>query len=84
MFSLPTFTLHFYPGMAGEPCGKADDGGADAHAGSCHARVEVLDRTSTMSCVTFAQYADRMDAIARVFPVFFFLWRRWWLPPPYG
>ena len=32
----------------------------------------VLDRTSTMSCVTFAQYADRMDAIARVFPVFFF------------
>ena len=31
----------------------------------------VLDRTSTMSCVTFAQYADRMDAIARVFPVFF-------------
>ena len=26
----------------------------------------VLDRTSTMSCVTFAQYADRMDAIARV------------------
>ena len=33
----------------------------------------VLDRTSTMSCVTFAQYADRMDAIARVFPVFFFL-----------
>ena len=23
----------------------------------------VLDRTSTMSCVTFAQYADRMDAI---------------------
>ena len=33
----------------------------------------MLDRTSTMSCVTFAQYADRMDAIARVFPVFFFL-----------
>ncbi len=33
----------------------------------------VLDRSSTMSCVTFAQYADRMDAIARVFPVFFFL-----------
>ncbi len=33
----------------------------------------VLDRTTTMSFVTFAQYADRMDAIARVFPVFFFL-----------
>lgn len=33
----------------------------------------VLDRGSTMSFVTFAQYADRMDAIARVFPVFFFL-----------
>ena len=33
----------------------------------------VLDRTSTMSFVTFEQYADRMDAIARVFPVFFFL-----------
>ena len=33
----------------------------------------VLDRTSTVCCVTFAQYADRMDAIARVFPVFFFL-----------
>ena len=28
-------------GTAGVPCGKADDGGADAHAGSCHARVEV-------------------------------------------
>ncbi len=26
-----------------------------------------------MSFVTFEQYADRMDAIARVFPVFFFL-----------
>ena len=26
----------------------------------------VLDRTSTMSCVTFAQYADRMDAIGRM------------------
>ena len=33
----------------------------------------VLDRGSTVSFVTFAQYADRMDAIARVFPVFFFL-----------
>ena len=33
----------------------------------------VLDRDSTMSFVTFEQYADRMDAIARVFPVFFFL-----------
>ena len=33
----------------------------------------VLDRSSTMSFVTFEQYADRMDAIARVFPVFFFL-----------
>ena len=33
----------------------------------------VLDRTSTMSFVTFAQYTDRMTAIARVFPVFFFL-----------
>ncbi|MGN0708533.1 MAG: FtsX-like permease family protein [Faecalibacterium sp.] len=33
----------------------------------------VLDRGSTMSIVTFAQYADRMEAIARVFPVFFFL-----------
>mgnify|MGYP001751173808 CR=1 FL=1 len=33
----------------------------------------VLDRGSTMSFVTFEQYADRMDAIARVFPVFFFL-----------
>ena len=33
----------------------------------------VLDRNSTMSFVTFEQYADRMDAIARVFPVFFFL-----------
>ncbi len=39
----------------------------------------VLDRSSTVSFVTFEQYADRMDAIARVFPVFFFLWRRWWL-----
>ena len=28
-------------GTAGVPCGKADDGGADAHAGGCHARVEV-------------------------------------------
>ena len=28
-------------GTAGVPCGKADDGSADAHAGSCHARVEV-------------------------------------------
>ena len=28
-------------GTAGVPCGKADDGGADAHAGSCHTRVEV-------------------------------------------
>ncbi len=33
----------------------------------------VLDRGSTMSFVTFEEYADRMDAIARVFPVFFFL-----------
>ena len=33
----------------------------------------VLDRNSTVSFVTFEQYADRMDAIARVFPVFFFL-----------
>lgn len=33
----------------------------------------VLDRNSTMSLVTFSQYADRMEAIARVFPVFFFL-----------
>ena len=33
----------------------------------------ILDRTSTMSFVTFAQYTDRMTAIARVFPVFFFL-----------
>ena len=33
----------------------------------------VLDRTSTVSMVTWEQYADRMDAIARVFPVFFFL-----------
>ena len=33
----------------------------------------VLDRSSTVSFVTFEQYADRMDAIARVFPVFFFL-----------
>ena len=33
----------------------------------------VLDRDSTMSIVTFEQYADRMEAIARVFPVFFFL-----------
>ena len=33
----------------------------------------VLDRGSTMSFVTYEQYADRMDAIARVFPVFFFL-----------
>lgn len=33
----------------------------------------VLDRGSTMSFVTFEQYADRMAAIARVFPVFFFL-----------
>ena len=33
----------------------------------------VLDRGSTMSMVTWEQYADRMDAIARVFPVFFFL-----------
>lgn len=33
----------------------------------------VLDHGSTMSFVTFSEYADRMDAIARVFPVFFFL-----------
>lgn len=33
----------------------------------------ILDRTSTMSFVTFEQYTDRMTAIARVFPVFFFL-----------
>ena len=33
----------------------------------------VLDRNSTLSFVTFEQYADRMAAIARVFPVFFFL-----------
>ena len=33
----------------------------------------VLDRGSTVSFVTFEQYADRMAAIARVFPVFFFL-----------
>ena len=36
-------------------------------------RWYVLDRSSTVSFVTFEQYADRMDAIARVFPVFFFL-----------
>ncbi len=33
----------------------------------------ILDRTSTMSFVTYEQYTDRMTAIARVFPVFFFL-----------
>ena len=33
----------------------------------------VLDRNSTVSFVTWEQYADRMTAIARVFPVFFFL-----------
>ena len=33
----------------------------------------VLDRGSTLSLVTLEQYADRMAAIARVFPVFFFL-----------
>ena len=33
----------------------------------------VLDRGSIVSFVTWEQYADRMDAIARVFPVFFFL-----------
>ena len=33
----------------------------------------VLDRSSTLSLVTLEQYADRMAAIARVFPVFFFL-----------
>ena len=33
----------------------------------------VLDRGSTLSIVTLEQYADRMAAIARVFPVFFFL-----------
>ncbi len=33
----------------------------------------VLDRNSIVSMVTWEQYADRMDAIARVFPVFFFL-----------
>ena len=33
----------------------------------------VLDRGSTLSFVTLEQYADRMAAIARVFPVFFFL-----------
>lgn len=33
----------------------------------------VLDRGSTMSIVTFEQYADRMQAIAQIFPVFFFL-----------
>ena len=33
----------------------------------------VLDRGSTMSMVTLEQYADRMAAITRVFPVFFFL-----------
>lgn len=33
----------------------------------------VLDRGSTMSFASFEQYADRMNAIARVFPVFFFL-----------
>ncbi len=33
----------------------------------------VLDRNSTMSIVTFEQYSDRMQAIANVFPVFFFL-----------
>ena len=33
----------------------------------------VLDRNSTVSFVTWEQYSDRMDAIARVFPVFFFL-----------
>ncbi len=35
--------------------------------------VNLLDRGSTLSIVTLEQYADRMDAIARVFPVFFFL-----------
>ena len=39
----------------------------------------VLDRNSTVSFVTFAQYADRMEAIARVFPIFFFLVAA---PPP--
>ena len=33
----------------------------------------VLDRSSTLSLVTLEQYADRMAAMARVFPVFFFL-----------
>ena len=33
----------------------------------------VLNRGSTLSIVTLEQYADRMAAIARVFPVFFFL-----------
>ncbi len=33
----------------------------------------VLDRSSIVSIVTWGQYADRMTAIARVFPVFFFL-----------
>ena len=33
----------------------------------------MLDRGSTLSLVTLEQYADRMAAIARVFPVFFFL-----------
>ena len=33
----------------------------------------VLDRNSTVSFVTYEQYTDRMTAIARVFPVFFFL-----------
>ena len=39
----------------------------------------VLDRGSTMSFVTFEQYADRMDAIARVLPgVLSSWWRHWW------
>ena len=33
----------------------------------------VLDRNSTLSIATWEQYADRMVAISRVFPVFFFL-----------
>ena len=33
----------------------------------------VLDRSSTLSIATWEQYADRMVAISRVFPVFFFL-----------
>ena len=48
---------------------EAEEQIADIQSGEWY----VLDRGSSMSLVTFEQYADRMDAIARVFPVFFFL-----------